>query len=90
MLSHSHPGTGYSQRGRSRDVEGSAGIAPGPAGIDQGVAFGAAHIESEIPNLQRRGGLANRFCEADDLFDRLALHVESHQKRCDLSVRRAP
>ena len=36
--------------------------------------------------IQRRGLGANGLCEADDLFDRFALHVQGDQQGADLRV----
>src|SRR5438270_4725142 len=74
---------GHGERGGSRDVESSAGIAAGAAGIDQRVAFCPADVEREVMHLQRRRCLANRFSEANDLLHCFAFHVKSDKERSD-------
>ena len=100
MLGHADSGSGRDERGRGGNVEGAAGVAAGSTCVDQGrfdrgwigqrIATGAADVERAdcggAVDGERRGGGADGFGEADDLFDGLALHAQGNEKRGDLRV----
>src|SRR5436190_11020878 len=86
MLGNTHTRASYGQSGGSGDVESSTCIATSTTSIDQSVTFSSADIQGEVMNLQRSCSLSDRLGEANDLFDRLPLHVQSDEQRSNLCV----
>jgi len=87
MLGDADSGAGDYESGGGGNVEGAAGVAAGAAGVDEGVALGAADIESVILiQRQRRCGGADGLREADNLLHGFAFHAKRDEKGADLGV----
>ena len=78
VLGDRHAGPRHHERRRGRDVEGVQPVAARAAGVDV-AGHGGTH---------RRGVLAHRPREADDLVDGLPLHAHAGDQRADLRRRR--
>ena len=90
VLGHPHAGAGNDECRRGGDVEGAAGVAAGAAGVNQRVPSRSADVQRGVlVKGQRLGRGTHGLGEADDLFHRLTLHVESDQQGRNLSVRGA-
>ena len=90
VLGHADASAGHDQRTCSGDIERTAGVSASAAGIDQRVTLSVADVHCRVAgNFERCGRGADGLCETDDLFDRLALHVQGHEQCGDLGVRAA-
>src|SRR6185436_5999636 len=88
MLGNTNAASGNDECGCGRDIKCARGVPTGSAGVHQRLAAGAASVEHGIAlNPNRSGSIADRFGKANNLFDRLALHVKAHQEGCNLRVR---
>ena len=87
VLGYAHSRAGGHESDGSGNVEGAGSVSAGAAGVDQGIAAGAADIDGvAVVAKQRRGSRANGLREADNLLDRFALHMQCDQQRANLGV----
>jgi hypothetical protein len=80
MLGDAYARSRDDEGGGRRNVESTAGIAAGAAGVDKRVAPGAACVENRIGlEFEGNSGGANGLGKSHDFFDRFSLHMQRDQ-----------